>query len=224
RPSMSTSSLFASRELKPRMLTAHLLASTRPTCTPGTSRSASGTLVTRARRKSSLVSTKMALGLVCVGSRLREAEYTSTCISSSSESRFSSCGEGMAANAGTAPAAARQSTVQRDLEGSKKCLRCVSPGLVILRPCVASMASLTGLAFAPILAASSSVENSVSTEIPSLRLHRASKSKDSAISTVLDECNDVRELAGRQIRLVYREAQRARVSVTVGVLVESHRQ
>jgi hypothetical protein len=74
---------LAKRPLNPRAVTAHFEPSMRATCSPGTRRSSSGTLLSPERRMSSLVRTKTAAGEVPSGRSFFETDVTSSCIRSS---------------------------------------------------------------------------------------------------------------------------------------------
>ena len=89
-PSIMTSSLSAKRPLKPRIETAHLLASMRATSTPGTIRRTSGMLVAPERRMSSAPMTKAAAAVSASGRVCRLTELTSTTSTFISSSRLSS--------------------------------------------------------------------------------------------------------------------------------------
>ena len=116
RPSMSTRSLLAEKALKPRLVTAHLLASIRATCRPGTMRNTSGRVVAPERFMSSWLITKTAAAASLAFSAFLETEVIST---ESSSSRESSVILGCAAQQGWLPAirmeiAARLVAVLRD--------------------------------------------------------------------------------------------------------------
>ena len=92
RPSINTNSLLAKRPLKPREVTAHLFASIRATCIPGTIRNASGILVTPERRISSPVIAKTAAAASKSLSSFLDTEVISMSISSSRLSSVRSTG------------------------------------------------------------------------------------------------------------------------------------
>ena len=90
RPSIKTSNLLENRPLKPRAVIAHLLASMRATCTPGTMRSNSGMVVTPERRISVSVMTNTAAAVSARRWGVLEATDTSIFTSSSILNCFNS--------------------------------------------------------------------------------------------------------------------------------------
>src|SRR5437879_2923120 len=89
RVSLSTSSFAELTPLKPRELTTQESAVSFATCSPGTNRSASGSVVAPERRMSSLETIATAAAAPARLSRLLETEVTWTSISSSTLSRLS---------------------------------------------------------------------------------------------------------------------------------------